>query len=102
MTYFVEEYLAAVIRETKLCPGVDITIDFHGEYKEDDISVYIFWHKPSMNVGWYPICQIDCGTKSSVFHREGYECSDYWNKLLEDAASWIETHNFAGKTAVNA
>lgn len=89
MTYHVKEYLAKTIRNTDLCPNVDVTIEFHGERREDYIGVYIFWHEPSMNVGWYPICQIDYGEKT-VFHREGYESSDAWDLLLEWAASFIE------------
>lgn len=85
MIWFIDEYLDKVIRSLELCPGVDITIDTHEIQDEDyDICISIFWHKPSLNLHWYPICQIDLNGRT-IFHHEGGENPESWSALLNAA-----------------
>ena len=74
--------LAEAVVNLYLIPNVDIDIHSRGETKDDDLDIYIFWHNPSINVGWYPIAQIDHGGKT-IFHREGSEAPDNWYRLLD-------------------
>ena len=93
MKRYVDEYIADFLRKTDLCPGVDISIDFAGEYQSEDISASVFWHKPSLNTSYYPIVQIDYGRKT-IFHREGGENPQYWKTTLEEAASFVSNFSF--------
>ena len=90
MTWFVDEYLDKTLRNLDLCPGVDIDIRF----KVDgvDIGIYICWHSPSINLNWYPICQIDMNDRT-IFHREGAENPDLWHDLLTSAADALNRNN---------
>ena len=90
MVWWIDEYLDLTLRKIDLCPGVDVAFTFHGVAKDysDDIDVSIFWHSPSVNLGWYPICQIDHGCRT-VFHREGAENDERWHDLLEQAADFL-------------
>lgn len=86
MIWFIDEYFDKQIRALELCPGVDITIDTHEiQDEDDDICISIFWHKPGLNLGWYPICQIDLNDRT-IFHREGSEAPEYWPEFMEQAA----------------
>lgn len=91
MVWWVDEYIDSSLRKLDLCPGVDVSFSFRGDEfdgKEKGVSVDIFWHSPSINLGWYPICQIDIGRKT-VFHREGTENSEHWRDLLTEAADFF-------------
>lgn len=46
----------------------------------DGYDVSLFWHEPSLNLGWYPILQVDTDEKT-VFWGEGTENPDYWYDL---------------------
>lgn len=51
------------------------------------VSVSIFWHYPSINVGWYPIAQIDRfidGNWETVFRGEGAENPELWQGFAND------------------
>lgn len=63
-----------------LVPGVD------AEFKTRDglYDVFLFWHMPSINLGCFPILQINRGNKT-VFHREGSENPDHWCDLIDIA-----------------
>lgn len=93
MTYKVDEYLEQTLERLSLCPSVEIDLRFNADYKEDIIDVFIFWHEPSINVGYYPICQIDLGGKV-IYHREGAENPEEWNRLLKGAAEFIRGYDF--------
>jgi hypothetical protein len=64
----------------------------HGEdfqvKTEDGYSVYLFWHAPSTNMGWYPILQIYKSGRS-VYFQEGAENSDLWYDLAIDAGTYL-------------
>lgn len=91
MIWFVDEYLQSFLSDAKLCPGVDLSVDFQGDYRSEDISISIFWHRPCINLGWYPICQIDFGHKT-IFHRDGSENSEYWDDLLKEAREFLSNY----------
>ena len=86
MTWFVDEYLDKTLRNLDLCPGCDIDI----RIKEDDmdVDISVFWHAPSINLDWYPICQIDMNGKT-IFHHEGAENPDAWGDYLSIAADML-------------
>ena len=96
MTWWIDEYLDRQLRALNLCPGVDVNLTFHGGAKDysDDIDVSIFWHSPSVNLGWYPIGQIDFGCRT-IFHREGTENPEHWKDLLTEMAKFISEYNFS-------
>lgn len=87
-TYNINEYILRTLRNADLCPAVAIYLDIENPFA-DSLSVSIFWHAPSLNVGWYPICQIDIGNRT-IFHREGSENNEHWNDLLTEAADFLE------------
>ena len=87
MTYC-EMYARDLLLQTKLCVGVDIDI----EEREEKMYISIFWHRPSINVGWYPICQIDLGGKT-VFDKSGTENPEHWGDLLLEAADFLGKRN---------
>lgn len=65
------DHVIRLLSKTTLYPNVDIDYTAH----LDDgrvVMVSIFWHSPSINLGWYPIVQIDVDNKT-VYHNEGYE-----------------------------
>lgn len=88
MVWWIDEYLDLTLRKIDLCPGVDVSFTHSGETRDEDISVDIFWHSPSVNLDWYPICQIDHGGRT-VFHREGTENEEHWGDLLQQAADFL-------------
>ena len=90
MKYCVPDYLVQTLERLTLCPSVDIAFHKHDII---DVDVFIFWHKPSINVGFYPICQIDLGDKV-IYHREGAENPEEWNRLLKGAADFIRGYDF--------
>lgn len=59
--------------------GEDLAIE-----TSDGYDVSLFWCAPSINVGGYPILQIDKGDKT-VFWHEGTENPDFWYKLACNA-----------------
>ena len=84
MIWFIDEYLDAFLREMKLCPGVDINIDTP-DIDGVSICISVFWLKPRVNLGWYPICQIDYNN-TTIFHREGGEDPETWPDFMDKAA----------------
>lgn len=46
----------------------------------DRYDVSLFWSEPSLNLGWYPILQVDTDEKT-VFWGEGTENPGYWYDL---------------------
>ena len=54
------------------------------EYETENISVWIWWHHPSLNLGYYPIGQIDINDKT-VFNREGGEG---WESAFGKSYGW--------------
>lgn len=96
MVWFVDEYLDNALRKLDLCPSVDVSFSF----AEAELSVAIFWHSPSANVGWYPICQVDVGGRT-VFHADGAENEERWGELLEQAADAL-ARALNGKETVNS
>lgn len=87
--YNCNEYILKTLRNADLCPAVDFSLTFRSfGYCLD---IYVFWHQPSLNLGWYPICQIDIRDKT-VFHREGSENNEHWNDLLKEAADFLEMY----------
>ena len=76
------EYLEAV--KYDLTAGDDITLIT----PEDDLSFYLWWHSPSLNLGWYPIVQVDDGDKG-IFWREGTENPDNWYRVIDQAIDKI-------------
>jgi hypothetical protein len=85
MTWWIDEYLDFSLRKLDLCPGADVSFSVKGESKSEDVDVSVFWHSPSVNVGWYPICQISRGD-STIFYGEGTENDEHWHDLLVRAA----------------
>lgn len=73
------------VLDFNLVPGKDVNLKIEG------LDVSIFWHKPSLNVSWYPICQIDDGDLT-VFHREGWENPEHWWDLVDDAFGFINEY----------
>lgn len=70
------------------------------ELSVNDLSAAIWWHSPTLNLGWYPIAQIDVdfnnnpnniGKWKTVFHREGCENEESWHFLVEDVIKFINT-----------
>lgn len=60
-----------------LRPGIDLTLECEG------YSVSFFWHNPSLNLTYYPICQIDFRDKT-LLHWEGSENRAVWLDWTED------------------
>lgn len=87
--YKTKDYFDSTLRSLHLCPSVDITLAFHEPMFGYEKSIDIFWHRPSINIGWYPICQIDVDGKT-IFHHEGSENADHWDDLLIQAADFLE------------
>ena len=66
------------------------------EYETENISVSIWWHRPSLNLGYYPIGQIDINGKT-VFNREGGEEWEStfgklygWNSIVYDIIRFLQ------------
>ena len=58
--------------------GVKHMEDFNIEI--NGVSVSIFWHSPSLNLGWYPIVQIE-DKNGIILHREGPENPKEWQSF---------------------
>lgn len=75
--------LVLSVEKLHLMPDVDIEMQY------GKVSVSFYWHRPSVNVGWYPIAEIhvydDC-----KYHREGSENSWVWDKLAQDVAKKLK------------
>lgn len=84
MIWFIDEYLDAVLREMKLCPGVNVNIDT-ADIGGVNLCISVYWHHPSLNLEWYPICHIDFNN-DTIFHREGAEDPEQWGDLMAAAA----------------
>lgn len=96
MTWVVEKHLAKTLRGVDPCPGMNVSLDLYaGAEDEEDslISVMVFWHMPSVNLGWYPIGQIEYRGQT-VYHREWSENPDSWVGLFSDMADYIEHAKF--------
>ena len=87
MTWCIDKYLEKTLTEMKLCPGVDVTFECH-LFEEKDFCLSVFWHAPSTNLRWYPICQIDSG-HTTIFHSEGSENPEHFEDVLVEAWSFL-------------
>ena len=76
------EYLDSV--KYDLTPGDDITLIT----PEDDLSFYLWWSAPSLNLNWYPIVQVNDDT-GIIFNREGTENPDNWYRVIDQAIDKI-------------
>ena len=76
------EYLDAV--KYDLTPGDEITLTT----PEDDFSFNLWWHSPSLNLGWYPIVQVD-DSDDVIFWGEGTENPDNWYRVVDEAIDKI-------------
>ena len=82
-SYLDRQNTADALKAIGLIPDVDIDIS------KNNLEVHVFWHRPSLNVTWYPIVQIDVrGT--TVFHREAPENRKYWRLAINDAINFIK------------
>lgn len=94
MTWVVENHLAKTLRGVDPCPGVNVTLElFVGDEEDSVISVMVFWHTPSVNLGWYPIGEIEYRGQT-IYHREWSENPNSWADLLSDMAEFIESTKF--------
>lgn len=58
----------------------------------NDISVTIFWHSPSLNLGWYPIVQMEKHMEKGwkvILHREGPENPNAWQNFAKEICDFI-------------
>lgn len=55
---------------------------------DDGYTVSLFWHFPSINVGYYPILQIDYQDKT-IFNGEGTENPEHWHDVADRALKKI-------------
>ena len=60
-----------------LRPGHDMEIPFCGG------TMSIYWHRPSLNLGWYPIAEYE-RNNSLLLHSEGPENPEHWEDFLHD------------------
>ena len=65
----------------------------NGQYKINDleihsdkcnVDIYIGWHTPSVNIGYYPIVQVDDDEGDMILWKEGTEISADWYRWLEE------------------
>lgn len=84
MIWFIDEYLDGFLRDMKLCPGVNVNMDT-SDIDGMSVCISVFWHSPSLNLDWYPLCQIDYNNVT-IFSKEGTEDQEQWGKLMEAAA----------------
>lgn len=62
----------------------------------NDISVYVTWHSPSLNLNWYPIIEIQDDRAEnrvpwrSIYLREGPENPECWTDFINDACRFID------------
>ena len=89
MTWNVDEYLDKTLRGLSLCPGVSVCIDTADLDFMVDINIH--WHRPSINLNWYPVCQIDVNNKT-IFQHEGSENPEHWHDLLDAAADRLKDY----------
>ena len=59
---------------------------------ENELIVYLFWGGNFINLGYYPIVQIDLGDRT-IFHREGSENPGSWYKVVDEAINKISAEN---------
>ena len=83
--------IATAVGNIYLTPGVDQTIDAGGILGEE-LTISFFWSKPTINLNWYPICQIDHAGKT-ILHREGTENPEYWYELILTAMECLQKLN---------
>lgn len=72
------------LRDLDIFPRRDVLI------ANGSLSINIFWHEPSFNLGFYPIVQVDYGDKT-IFHHEGSENPAAWWMVLDRAAKKIKS-----------
>ena len=89
MIWFIDEYFDKQLRALELCPGLDITIETR-DAEGFQVCVSIFWHIPSTNLDWFPICQIDLND-CTIFHREGGEDPETWPDFMDKAADALSS-----------
>lgn len=91
-----KQSLIDTVKGIHLCPGVDVEIETYdpdgGFAGDPSITVSVFWHRPSLNLGIYPICQIDIADHFCAYHREGAENPEHWDDLLIGAAEFIRDY----------
>lgn len=63
-----------------------------GEFKspKGDVEIYLYWHRPSINVGWYPIIEIIVGDHAVYGHKEFGEEPSRW---LSDIVQYLSDMN---------
>ena len=66
-----------------LKPGIDLTLECEG------YTVSFYWHEPSLNLAYYPICQIDT-REDILLHREGGENPMGWDSWTEEIGDKLE------------
>ncbi len=89
MTWVVETHLAKTLRGVDPCPGVNVTLELFFDEEDAVISVMVYWHSPSLNLGWYPIGEIEYRGKT-IYHKEWSENPNSWTGLFSNMAEFIE------------
>lgn len=51
---------------------------------KEGVDIYIGWHTPCFNDGYYPIVQVDDDEGNMVLHKEGPENSSDWYGWIEE------------------
>ena len=86
MAYLNEMVKHAVgnVNDTYHLDDLEIHSDIYG------VDIYISWHTPAFNVGFYPIIQVDDNDGNMILWKEGYEDKSSWYtwimKTLEEYA----------------
>lgn len=57
-------------------------LELHSDSEKRD--VYIFWHKPSINLSFYPILQVNDDEGNTVLWGEADENKESWMKWLKE------------------
>lgn len=86
MEELTREAAAKAVRAITLVAGRDAELDFMMDGMQ--ISVFFFWHSPSLNLSWYPIVQVDVDDVTK-FHHEGAENHLMWQNLVDWTADFI-------------
>ena len=84
-------YLSELIEDAiKNVDGVYHIDDLEIHSDTYGIDVYIGWHTPAFNVGFYPIIQVDDNDGNMILWKEGYEDKSSWYawimEILEEYA----------------
>ena len=83
-----QPYMQQIQQITDLLNEYELYPDQEFAESTENINVSILWHKPSLNIGWHPIGQIDINDVM-VFHREGSENPDYRHELVDDMMKFL-------------